>query len=272
MHGAVMSESSPCRFAGLARKAARFSAAIYLAGLLCSAATGVGRASNSGAMGTVHKWTGHALVVVTWVSIPLSVGVVLARNFRRSAWIALAQAVVLAALIGITMLAAITGYLGPSRGDPSEETINRFVVLHKVALPFIAAVLAVGWIWFFRPTSDGGTVASPESNLPQGPDGFDSNPYAASQVSATDFAPYRPFWSVIRKGLYLGIASGAAMTVVLFGSMALLVINGDMPGGRFHWGMLAVAAVTMAIFTAVSTPLWLGGMALMTWRQRRRRR
>jgi hypothetical protein len=36
-----------------------------------------------------------------------------------------------------------------------------------------------------------------------------------------------------------------------------------------NWNTLLVVGVVMAFFTALSTPLWLGGMALMYWRRRR---
>ena len=54
--------------------------------------------------------------------------------------------VALLGLLGIFLLAAFTGYLGPShRVQQLEETHNRFVVLHCFVLPAISAHLLVVW-------------------------------------------------------------------------------------------------------------------------------
>lgn len=55
-------------------------------------------------------------------------------------------------LLGLQFLAALTGYLGPSHTQArGEETLNRFIGLHVVALPVLIGCLLLECYWFFGP-------------------------------------------------------------------------------------------------------------------------
>jgi len=117
---------------------------------------------------SVHKWSGHALVIAIWLSVPFSAGVVLQRKLRLRPAIAIAQIVVLLLLLGLVLLASMTGYLAPSQiEDIEQETKNRFNVLHLFALPFLIATLLCAWCWLFRPR----TGCSAEQAVGQAPNG-----------------------------------------------------------------------------------------------------
>jgi hypothetical protein len=99
-----------------------------------------------------HRWTGHAIVIFLWLSMPFGGGVLLQKCFRRRTLIAVLQLVVLLIIPAIGLLASITGYLGPTYSPPvSEETHKRFEILHEYFLPGILVALLVEWWWFFRP-------------------------------------------------------------------------------------------------------------------------
>lgn len=99
----------------------------------------------------VHRWTSPVLIVLLWQAAPFSAGVLLRREFFDRPVLASVKGGALLALFGVTWLASLTGYLGPSNHEaPMEETRNRFVVLHLWVLPALAAMLHGGWFWILR--------------------------------------------------------------------------------------------------------------------------
>lgn len=109
-----------------------------------------------GLLAEIHRWTGHVLFVVLWLSVPFGMGVVLQQDLRKRPAAAVAQALVLLLGLAIALAASVTAYLGPGNSTPAdptigEETYNRFLVLHAVVLPGLCAALMVQWWWYFRP-------------------------------------------------------------------------------------------------------------------------
>lgn len=129
------------------RKVCRFLAFVVFCQLFAIALTGIFRE------GTVemHKWIGHGLQITVWLSVPICIGSTLQRNSARRKISAVCQTFLLLGVLGAALLAALTGYLGPShRENISEESLNRFVILHQIALPAAMATLCLAWLWCFR--------------------------------------------------------------------------------------------------------------------------
>jgi hypothetical protein len=99
----------------------------------------------------LHRWSGHGLVIFLWLGVPFASGVMWERYFRWPALSAILQFVALLAVLAIGLLAAVTGYLGPTFHPISEEAGIRFAVLHKLFLPGILSALLLQWWWYFRP-------------------------------------------------------------------------------------------------------------------------
>ncbi len=132
------------------RKAVRVLSIIAATAFLVIASTGLARSQPTAS--SVHKWSGHALVIAVWLFVPFSIGVGLQRNIRRRPGFAIAQTMMLLSLLAFVLLASFTGYLAPSHvEDVSEETRNRFTAIHLFALPSLVATLLTGWYWLFRP-------------------------------------------------------------------------------------------------------------------------
>ena len=103
-----------------------------------------------------HRLIGSALVIFVWLCTPFSIGVLFHTKISRTPGVAIIQGVGLLFSAAVSILAAITGYLGPSHGHNNVETLNRFVVLHEFVLPAVLAALFLAWFWYFpasRPSS-----------------------------------------------------------------------------------------------------------------------
>jgi hypothetical protein len=109
-------------------------------------------------MNVVHRWTGHIFVIEVYLAALFAIGVVLGRDFRRRPAAAIAAVLFLLSVLGFGLLNAFTGYLKPSENELHqpwyEETLNRFFVLHMIALPTLLVVFAIAWWWLFRPRTD----------------------------------------------------------------------------------------------------------------------
>ena len=90
-----------------------------------------------GMTGVSHGMASRLYIALAFLMIP-----VLTLYSARRTWIALTIDSVLGiAYLGIALLAALTGYLPDDNGGfASEETRNRFVILHQVFLPSAAHV------------------------------------------------------------------------------------------------------------------------------------
>src|SRR5262245_54290912 len=78
----------------------------------------------------IHLWVGHAFTSVVWLFVPFAIGIVFQQAIRPRSVAAIVKCFNLLLFLGITLLAAITGYLGPThQQDIGEESYNRFVVL-----------------------------------------------------------------------------------------------------------------------------------------------
>jgi hypothetical protein len=105
----------------------------------------------AGAAGQVHRWTGHLLVILVWVSVPFALVVLLIYKLGRHPFAAIGQSLFLLLSLPIALIASFTGYLGPIRSaEIGEQASNRFYVLHMCILPSVLAVLFIGWFFIFR--------------------------------------------------------------------------------------------------------------------------
>ncbi|MEX0712402.1 MAG: hypothetical protein WD278_08630 [Pirellulales bacterium] len=143
----------PWRRPELARKSARI-LALMLAILLAPLAVAGWLHQAAPQAALLHRWGGHAFVILAWLSVPFSVGALLQRSVRRRPFSAALQALLLLAFLGLSILAGFTGYMGPTHVQPADqETQMRFTVLHLFALPGLIGAAAAAWLWLFRPSS-----------------------------------------------------------------------------------------------------------------------
>jgi len=119
----------------------------------------------------VHRWSGHGLLILQYLSVPFSLGVLLHRKLMQRPVIAVLQSLTLLLCLAVSFFAAFTGYLDV---DPvpdqviAQETHNRFVVLHMFLLPMILAATLTIWHFAFwsRPGHDVRVSATARGELP----------------------------------------------------------------------------------------------------------
>lgn len=135
-----------------------------------------------------HRWGGHLLVIAVWlVAVSIALGPTIERAVRRRRWlIGLAQGTLGFAAVGLAILTALTGYLGPSHGPIDSMTLQRFRVLHLGVFPALLAVALAGW-WKMSRVQD--RELRPRATAlrsdPPAPTDLE-NPYRAPQVPLTD--------------------------------------------------------------------------------------
>jgi hypothetical protein len=103
-----------------------------------------------------HRWAAHGLVILNWMVVFPAIGIAAYLGFKQRPWCTTGQIIGLVALLGFTLLSAITGYQGPTYQEfragnfVDDEMQNRFIVLHCVALPITVTLLSIGCFWSFR--------------------------------------------------------------------------------------------------------------------------
>ena len=133
-----------------ARLAARLLGVIFTVLLLCFGLSGWLHSMDLAFQ--VHRWGAHAFLILVWLSVPYTIGVVLQQHIRRRPLAASIQCFLTLLFLGLILFATFTGYLAPPLDEPfAEQTYHRFVVLHMVIVPACIAMLLVEWIWFFGP-------------------------------------------------------------------------------------------------------------------------
>jgi hypothetical protein len=166
----------------LARRLARACPLILVILGACLLATGAHRLGVQ--RNEAHRWLGHGMVVFAWIAFWFSLGVLFARERVGPA---IAKGIVPSAAVGLIFLASFTGYLvhpwddlmtepDAKRADASvmpfdritdpdteptllqrqlvgETTLNRFIVLHMIAVPVLLTLLLLGWCYLFRPNA-----------------------------------------------------------------------------------------------------------------------
>lgn len=93
------------------------------------------------------------MLMAFWLASPSVIGMVWAKNFSERWPAAVAKTALMLVLCGAILLATFTGYLRPSPAEPgfgAEESRNRFLILHMIALPVAIAGLLGGWLWLLR--------------------------------------------------------------------------------------------------------------------------
>jgi hypothetical protein len=135
----------------LARRLARICPLVLLVTLGCLLATGahpIGERSSP-----AHRWLGHAMVILGWTGAWFSLGVAVSRDRFTSA---IGKCTVVFAAFALVLFASFTGYLVPwdelETRSVGESTLNRFVILHMVAVPTAIALSLLGWWYVFRST------------------------------------------------------------------------------------------------------------------------
>ncbi len=131
-----------------ARKGARFTALLAVAHLLFIIISGFFH--EWGNLGPIHKFAAHLLTIELWWTIPFSIGVALQRNFLSRPIFAIGQFIFFVGVFCLTLLASISGYLGPSHASYiSVESYNRFRVVHFWVLPTLCILICTGWYLCF---------------------------------------------------------------------------------------------------------------------------
>jgi cytochrome bd-type quinol oxidase subunit 2 len=138
------------RHSELARKSARLISLLFAFALAVMALTGWVQSQET--IATIHRWAGHAFLIGAWLFVPFATGVLLQQQLRRRPVLAIAASASMVLLLGLVVAASITGYLGPSHQEHfSDETHNRFIVLHFCVLPGLISLLLIAWFWSLRP-------------------------------------------------------------------------------------------------------------------------
>jgi hypothetical protein len=132
----------------LLRRVARAFAAVTGIALGCIIATGWGHDQELAS--SIHRWLSHSLFILTWNTVPFTVGVALARSRGRPV-ATVRDILVPVAVLGIIFLASVTGYLGPSHRPIGPMTLNRFRVFHYGVFPSLAVGLSALWYAGFGP-------------------------------------------------------------------------------------------------------------------------
>jgi len=101
----------------------------------------------------VHRWSGHAIVVLVYTCTAYALGVLIHQQLVRYPVLAVAQSLGLLISLAVLLLASMTGYLDddPRTSAAAHETQGRFVGLHMVVLPTAFAISLVVWHRAFRP-------------------------------------------------------------------------------------------------------------------------
>jgi hypothetical protein len=136
----------------LARSLSRGLCVVLLIVLAALAITGYLHPSETFA--SAHRWSGHSLVIIAWVGVPFGIGVGLQQHGHDPA-VAAFLTLGLIALLGVVVIASISGYSGATHVEGiTEESLNRFKVLHLGFFPAIIAALLAGWLWLLRSRND----------------------------------------------------------------------------------------------------------------------
>jgi hypothetical protein len=116
-----------------------------------------------GVADAVHHWTPHVLTWPVWFVIAFCVGQFIRHWPWGSAWAAVFGTLLALASGGLWVLAAFTGYLGPSRvpHEPGGMTLVRFQIAHLGVLPTLLLLCLVLWL----------AVLVPRGRPPSGPTG-----------------------------------------------------------------------------------------------------
>src|SRR5262245_58094953 len=95
----------------------------------------------------IHRWSAHGLVIYAWLVVPVAIAARYGEGKGTWKIVALLVFVVLGLLH-----TSFTGYLGPMSAAEygeqlSEETKNRFMVIHMFLQPAILIAMATIWMW-----------------------------------------------------------------------------------------------------------------------------
>jgi hypothetical protein len=94
----------------------------------------------------LHRWCAHAMVILCWLLavIAAPARIVLFLKARRIP-LGLLEFGASLATLAVLLLASFTGYLA-SGGNPGQDTIRRFYVLHGALLPTALTASLIVWI------------------------------------------------------------------------------------------------------------------------------
>ena len=98
----------------------------------------------------MHRYAGHAFVIVVWLLAPAAIGVSVGEAIRSRRWWRIAHVLIPILLLGFGVFASVTGYLPqvPTASDPQHL---RFIVLHKTVLPILLGIVLASWFLISRP-------------------------------------------------------------------------------------------------------------------------
>jgi hypothetical protein len=91
-----------------------------------------------------HRWLGHGVVILSWVTFWWLVPVAVERAIRSGGiWRLLLHLLLASSTLGLVLLSAFTGYLG--RAPVTEGSYLRFRVLHTALVPVLGTLSLLAW-------------------------------------------------------------------------------------------------------------------------------
>jgi len=98
----------------------------------------------------LHRYAGHAFVILVWLLAPAAIGVSVGEAIRSHRWWRLTHVLLPIMLLGFGVFAAVTGYLRqvPTASDPQQL---RFIVLHMTVMPILLGIVLASWFLLSRP-------------------------------------------------------------------------------------------------------------------------
>ena len=115
----------------------------------------------------VHRWMGHGMIIIFYLSAAVSLGCLWHQKFSRRPILAAGQSLAILLCLAMTFSACLTGYALGSEPVPDPEieegNRNRFLFLHFAMQPaFIAAMLLIWNVAFWSPRK---VAQVPDSNI-----------------------------------------------------------------------------------------------------------
>ena len=134
----MLYRSTPVLTLAVIRAAMVFSSVLAI-GLLFTGLLGSG----------VHSFASHAFVIVVWILASAGMGMSVGEAIRSHRWWRLAHVVLPMLLLGIGVIASMTGYLSHGTMASGPQQL-RFIVIHQIGLPMFLGIVLLSWFLLSR--------------------------------------------------------------------------------------------------------------------------
>ncbi len=144
-------------------------------------ASGVFDLATHGVSRLAHRWLGHGMMILLWWMNVAGLGLGLA-SIRARPTTTIGTGNLVITLLFLMMLESVTGYLPGADafgGPASEETRNRFYVLHCLVLPLTIVLCLTAILVFTRPRTKRFSQANDKHKLIVTPS---DNPYRSPEA------------------------------------------------------------------------------------------